>query len=294
MMMPGSGFNSATMSKRLVIIGPGYFLGQNTGLQANTISMDSTTGTLTINNINASNSTFIGCTLGWARVNINANGISNLSFIRCWFKTASTNISGIGFDQNATNFNFIQCSFTDFAVDCSSAVTLTGFSFLNCLFYQINSGYYVFNISNDASSGLIQNCVFATPSVIIGNTLKGSWLFNNNISQMPVLLGAGIIYNNNLCTGTQIPSGNGNLQNQTWANIFTLTGSTDARYTLKTGSTAIGAGVGGTNCGIFGGTTPYRLSGIPSVPTIYSLTSPQGTIPAGNTVQINLSTRSNN
>jgi hypothetical protein len=125
----------------------------------------------------------------------------------------------------------------------------------------------------------------------------GTWAFNNNISNLnnPYYFhGAGITYQNNIGTGTEFPAGNGNLQNQNWANIFTLTGSMDGQYALKAGSPAIGAGIGGANCGIFGGNTPYRLSGIPSVPTIYAITSPQGSTPTVNTVQINLSTRSNN
>ena len=95
----------------------------------------------------------------------------------------------------------------------------------------------------------------------------------------------------------KFPAGNGNQQNKAWATIFNLTGSYDGKYSLKSGSPAIGAGTlgaGTTDAGIFGGATPYRLSGIPPVPTIYALTSPQGTTPAGNIVQINLSTRSNN
>lgn len=124
----------------------------------------------------------------------------------------------------------------------------------------------------------------------------GSWLIQNSISNGSIN-GTNLVLRNNIGTEGQFPAGNGNQQNKPLNNIFTFTGSTDGMYTLKPGSPAIGAGINGavaTDCGIFGGSTPYRLSGIPSVPTIYALTSPQGTIPAGNTVQINLSTRSNN
>ena len=48
----------------------------------------------------------------------------------------------------------------------------------------------------------------------------------------------------------------------------------DNRYELKAGSPAIGAGVGGIDCGAFGGETPYKLSGIPFVPLIYQVNAP--------------------
>ncbi len=58
------------------------------------------------------------------------------------------------------------------------------------------------------------------------------------------------------------------------ANVFvdfnsTLGYSTDGKWQLKTGSPAIGAGVSGVNCGVFGGVTPYVLSGVPNLPHIY-------------------------
>ncbi|MCK4754754.1 MAG: right-handed parallel beta-helix repeat-containing protein, partial [Calditrichia bacterium] len=43
---------------------------------------------------------------------------------------------------------------------------------------------------------------------------------------------------------------------------------------LKNGSPAIGAGSGGTDCGAFGGLSPYILSGIPNLPHIYEADVP--------------------
>jgi len=79
-------------------------------------------------------------------------------------------------------------------------------------------------------------------------------------------------------------------------NAFPLIGTTsaDARYQLKAGSPALTAGSGGTPIGMYTGNYPYKLSTIPSIPTIYQLSSPQGNNPPGNTMQINVSTRGNN
>ncbi len=77
------------------------------------------------------------------------------------------------------------------------------------------------------------------------------------------------------------------------------TGGWDSRMMLKAGSPAIGAGVTvGTivspDCGAFGATDPYKLSGIPNIPTIYSLSAPTS-IPSGtNSMNVTFSTRNNN
>ena len=49
------------------------------------------------------------------------------------------------------------------------------------------------------------------------------------------------------------------------------------RYSLAPNSPAIGAGYNGVDCGIFGGPTPYELSGLPSRPWIYELMAPPAT-----------------
>ena len=69
--------------------------------------------------------------------------------------------------------------------------------------------------------------------------------------------------------------------------------SNDGLWVLKAGSVAIGAGVGGTDCGIFGGAKPYKLSGIPEIPAFYKLTAPSNTT-SGNPYTITFSVRSNN
>jgi hypothetical protein len=304
MMMPGTRFASGnTLSKKLVIIGPGYFLSQNAGLQANTLGMDSAYSTITINDAAASGSSFIGCTFSYGGVLVTGVNISDISFIRCWFNgNASNNNFSFQFNENINNFLFLQCAFKGSSISSGPIAVGTNLSFLNCLFYAKPDNYSynnTFLLDNGlAHSGLIQNCIFsfynATGSYMSLYLTSGTWAINNSISNSSAFQGTGITYQNNIGTADQFPAGSGNQQNKTWANIFTLTGSQDGQYALKTGSPAIAAGISGTNCGIFGGTTPYRLSGIPSVPTIYAITSPQGSTPSVNTVQINLSTRSNN
>jgi hypothetical protein len=50
--------------------------------------------------------------------------------------------------------------------------------------------------------------------------------------------------------------------------------STDGQWQLKANSPALGAGENGVDCGMFGGSTPYILSGMPNIPAIYYLNTP--------------------
>ena len=89
-------------------------------------------------------------------------------------------------------------------------------------------------------------------------------------------------------------NGLANINNQNsvgYAAIFTYTGSDDGKFTLKASpSPARAAGTAGVDCGIFGGTQPYILSGIPNAPTIYNLNS---TV-SGTNLNVTLGTKSNN
>lgn len=292
-MFPGAYMN-CNVAKKLIIFGPGYFLNPadptypgNSGLQA-------TTNTTTSNaffSLNAgSNGTEVyGCNFDYY---VGINGASgNILFKRCRFKSTGGGI--ILMYANCNQVTFQQCVIEDRIQVQNSNITITNLSFINCLFaFQFGVGFNL-AASNTLASGLIQNCVFAG-NVSTNALSDGSWLIQNSISQLFGFSGANILYVNNIGTGGQFPAGNGNQQNVAWNTIFNLTGSWDGKYALKTGSPAVGAGVGGIDCGIFGGPSPYRLSGIPAMPTIYSISSPQGTIPSGNTIQIDISTRSNN
>jgi hypothetical protein len=71
--------------------------------------------------------------------------------------------------------------------------------------------------------------------------------------------------------------------------------SNDDRYMLlKNGSIASGAGENSVDCGMFGGSHPYKLSGIPAIPSFYKLDAPSTTTGTGPTYQITFSVRSNN
>ena len=81
---------------------------------------------------------------------------------------------------------------------------------------------------------------------------------------------------NNISSGTVFGTSNGNQSNVDMSTVFVGPegNSTDGQWQLKPGSPAIGAGTDGNDIGMFGGPSPYVLSGIPGIPHIYFFSSP--------------------
>lgn len=68
--------------------------------------------------------------------------------------------------------------------------------------------------------------------------------------------------------------------------------SLDKRYILSENSSARGIGVNGGDCGIFGGETPYVVSGIPSIPRITDLIVP-GNVSPGTPLKVEFTIKGN-
>ncbi|GAB4372155.1 MAG: hypothetical protein Kow0042_15340 [Calditrichia bacterium] len=101
--------------------------------------------------------------------------------------------------------------------------------------------------------------------------------------------------NHNIGDANQFGTLYGNQVNVPMNTVFVDSGSvsTDGDWQLRSGSPAIGAGLNGEDCGMFGGTTPYILSGIPAIPTIYFFVAPSS---ASGTqgLQVQIKAKSNN
>ena len=196
------------------------------------------------------------------------------------------NSAPIVFQASCTGNSIIQNFFSSsFLSNNITGITVTNLNISNNYFYSSAT-----NFSGITTSGQFTNNIFSS-----GFSL-GTFLIQNNIQldpASPITCGSCVIQDN-ISTGTTFGNTNGNQENVPGSGIFTGTGSTDGQWQLAPGSPAKGAGVGGTDCGIFGGTTPYVLSGIPSIPSIYTLTSSGGTTVPGLTMPITISTRGNN
>ncbi len=292
-------YGACIFTKRVVVIGPGYFLNLNPQTQVNT-SYGATVGDLTFYNALAASSQVFGLTTGNVFM-----GVNNLLISRC----AITGVIVIG-NTNASN--------------------ISGMAVRQC--YHTGAGNYVASVRNNTGAGLITNMeftnnlfiyptnLFQTP-VLLDNRVSG--LFKNNVvygyyalnMQNFYLLNniqytvagptntfANCIIENNVGTAAGqfvSPAGSNNTLNPgnltaTLAQIaFTGGSSTDGAYKIGPASVAIGAGKSGVDAGAYAGDYPYKLSGIAPVPNIYALTV--APIAAGATsISVTVSAKGNN
>jgi hypothetical protein len=139
------------------------------------------------------------------------------------------------------------------------------------------------------------NIGYARSVIVTNNMIRtsinavGSFFYNNIFAFSTAQTGWGIsghsnLFSNNITdASTLFPADNGNQINVDLSTVFLVAPSnpnipqgisTDGRWQLKPDSPAKGAGFGSTSekpvdCGAFGGTYPYVLSGLPPIPSIY-------------------------
>ena len=324
LMFPGTTL-TAIISKKLLIIGPGNWLDPNSSPAKGNANLQAFAGIATLssitfdpgsdgslltgfyggtayirdNNITIARNCEIGVTITY---NPTPGNVTNLQVIQN-YRVAIQQYYNNG--SSATNMNISNNLINYFSTPIGN--TYSGNISNNVWAYDatlttnnVNGGNTTLTSINgvDLGSGayLLQNNIFLSYTNVLAGSNYNYFIFNN---------GGNSIFNYNLALQSNTPInwgvGTGNVITPiaNAANVFTAfptigTTSADARYQLKAGSPALTAGAGGTAIGLFTGVTPYKLSTIPTIPTIYALSSPQGNNPSGNTIQINVSTRGNN
>jgi len=283
------------LTKRLVIIGPGYFLNENPDTQTN-INPASIWSYNTCEAIifepGSSGTVLMGVTVRGS-ITVNANDILLKRNHLALDPSGSCNSSNV---INASNViiaqNYIE------TIDGSSTPPLvqvtagrSGIIFANNYFSHNCSGCGggVLALSSPASSSLeVSNNIFKGGFSVANSIVQNNFFNSDNGFAATVS-----IIRNNIHTNAYLPAGNGNINSSQLSLRFIDTGSTDGRWQLKPTSTGLGAGFGGVDVGIFGGPEPYVLSGIPPIPTIYSVTAP--TIGEKNTgLPVQIKVKSNN
>jgi len=280
-------YGTLTISKKIHVFGTGYFLAQNMNLQASVIS-------------------------------------SKLYSISLAAGSDETTIQGLYFDYGILMVG--NPSISDVIISRNAIVGgiyFTSTGLIEDIFilhnYIIGTNNPLFSLRTEGLSNknlIVMNNIFAYAGIYSRISLHAqtSAVFLNNIFNLYVVSTSNCDYQNNIwlqaaagnptlnsfsynvATATQVPAGSNNQQNVNNASIFVgypTQGSytSDNRFELLGGSPAEGAGNGGVDCGVFGGTQPYILSGIPPIPTIYKFDSPN--VVTGN-FNITVSTRSNN
>jgi len=250
-------YEGADISKKLVIIGPGYFLTDNDSTQAFGIA---TTFNSVINfNAGSAGSIITGCIIK-SKIELYVNDIS---IIRCNVQS----ISGAADINNVLILQNYVGSIYNSYYDVTNSVISNNIVSAGITF---TSGSGNLQIVNNVCAYNYSYSISVYNASIANNIITGS--------TYGVLENTGNAINNNIfaVAGT---NANGNQYSVVMANVFvdfsgSLNYSDDAKWKLKTGSPAIGAGVSGVDCGAFGGPTPYVLSGVPNLPHIYEATIP--------------------
>jgi len=275
-----NGYGGLTCSKQLVIIGPGYFLGENPNTQA--VALPAYVSSTVTFNVGSEGSVIMGCDFNNSGISIfcsdiviRRNKFSQPSGATVDYYTGTINIYYQSNNSGLSCNNIIISQNYGFQVNGTSRAS-TGLLFSNN--YLAANGYggessteIALNL-NASTIAIFQNNIFRRGRVIAFNSN-----FTNNIMVAGTLEGSGNLLANNIANGTQFGNSNGNQQNVVMANVFVGTGSgisSDGTWKLKSGSPAIGAGFGSTpgnpiDAGMFGTAFPYVLSGMPPIPSVY-------------------------
>ena len=274
-------YGDVDINKKLVIIGAGYFHGaspNNIGLQANQ-------QVSTVNRINLltnSDSTVImGLRFAEYGGGLFFYTTSHIRIIRNFFDSY-----GISFQSGNTAANItIAENYINGGINHEyGSQTLTNLVIRN----NIMSGTIGLNATDDVVTNLtVTNNTFTntgnhglknaqvTYNVFAAGNISGT---NNEIHHN---ISATALSNADPLQNPVVPMGN----------VYNLSvGTHDSKYDILSSSPYNETGTQAR--GAFSGISPYRLSGIPNIPTIYSLQSTLNTTPGG-TVNVTLSTRSN-
>lgn len=260
-----SSYGSLVLTKKLIVIGTGYFLDENPETQAN---KHVAAASSVIFNSASVGSVITGISMYY--IDINADSIT---VKRCKIYSVSTSTDAINISSNHDVYiyqNYIYAS----GSSSSGVEILNGaYNILienNIIRHGSYSQYSVYMYPN--SSAIIKN------NVLYGYiSTRGAEFYNNILKYGNFYDNGSTNYYNNIGNSDQfVPCGeNGNQCNISMNSVFVSSGSTDGIYQLSIGSPAIDAGAIGEDCGAFDGDYPYVLSGIPSeVPAIYEFSAP--------------------
>lgn len=313
-------YGDGTFSKKLVVIGPGYWLSENPTTQA--VKDTARVRFLTFNagsqgsHIQGLYNSYAVTTSGggyptYKLISINTDSITlaknYLRMYRYGNYTQGLN-EAIVINGNRTDIkiqqNWIEVEIYDgySGYDgTGNTIHFTGIP-TNCFFqnnfiraYQGNTFGTIHSIQMDVID--IANDLKIYNNVIWGDFTTYYTEQLNNVLVNGAYIGGADLMMYNLCDATQYPADPDlyNQQNIDMSTVFTdYTKYIDNGYTLAPGSPALGAGVNGGDCGVFSfdtGGYPYVLSGMPAIPAIYEATV--GSV-VGSTLPVSIKATSHN
>jgi len=290
------------LNKRLVILGNGYFLGggnlqvDKDSSMANSMVVDSSSATA-----NGSGSFIAGMTFNSVSF---LHNVHDVTLTRCHV-TGQVNITA--FDRPATGITITKNFIESFIVSAFFSAQVTATTENNIFSTATGTGGASINLDANVTGLFRNNTVNFFQA---GMTLNNFYIANNvfvSANMAAITGGSNIIRNNSFAAPTVTNVTDGADGNHTDVDMSALfTGSTSAGYgdsRFRTAGPGVLRGTGETIGGItpdrgayntVAATDSYRTSGIPPIPSIYRLTVPVSVDPSATTVDIILSTRSNN
>lgn len=267
-------YGSVTITKKLTIIGPGYWLSNHDTTQAYKQGQGGSSITF---NPGSEGSVVEGCNLSYAHIytsdiTVRKNYLSRSQY-PIYIDGPCKNII---IEQNYINSWYYY--YSKYATIHLHGIADNVIIRNNVLYNSSGSGYPVLYMLVSS----INHNIVINNNIIYGNVgYTNHAVFFNNIMINGSAGGAANIYVYNMCNGTQFPNnGYGNQHNVDMNTVFKSANinGPDDNFILKAGSPAIGAGVNGGDMGIFGykaAGKPYVISGMPAIPSIFEASVPK-------------------
>ena len=266
-------YPDASLDRLLKLIGPGYFLSENLGLQANPLSAQ-------VNNITvepgAQGSLLIGIDvvqnviLNEGSVTVNRCRIGNILIVGSATASPNSIIS-----QNYVN---------QIDINLASDTLLISNNYINNSIFSI-----FFNSTNVSGGHTVRNNVLGGVIDVYNSEVEENITTGATGSAGPTYFdNRGVVLRFNIGSGEEFGTANGNQSNVDMTTVFFDSESPDDRFQLFPAGPADGTGENGDDIGMFGGSEPYVISGIPPIPTITDIDVPAfGTIDDGLTIHLN-------
>lgn len=224
---------------------------------------------------------------------------NNYHILRCDLQTLTV--------SNASNFelrgNFIGSVLINTSVKCTSHFNSRTNSY-NAILSNVQNVIIENNIFSGEDFGItVNDCDFTRNLLVDG--ASSNVVIRQNVFRDYVSANNSDVYNNILTEIGNVEGNNSTIDNnficdqdgtpncdEVFVGYPTGDYSFDSRYQLLPTSPARGTGRNGEDCGVFGGASPYQLSGVSRRPLIYQLDVPGNA--QGESMIINIRVRSNN
>jgi len=282
-------YGNIAINKQLTLYGNGVYLSANDSTQANLAN--SKIGDIALNT-SAQGTIISGCYIT-GEIGVFT---SNTIIERNYFNGSYTSTK-VPIELNSAHNTIIRHNFIENSTDPTHWVAI---------YFQTGSSTSVMIHNNYINGGSHPNTTYLAIDMR-GSSFGNAFIFNNVIVQECHLYNSSfynnivttidnftmsnVNFNNNISAGTQFGTLNGNIENVAPDSVFVdWTGAVSSggkRYRIKTGSPAVNAGADSSDCGMFGGLNPYRLSLLPAIPAIFYLyTDPSGSNTGGLNVRV--------